>query len=343
MTKILATDDIVKTAAEGIKSLDADRVILLTDSNVARCQGVLVERLTEALTAMRIIVAAGEEHKNLATVTEIWDRLVEMGTTRRSVMVCLGGGVVTDMGGFAAACFKRGIRFVNIPTTLLGAVDAAVGGKTGVDFNGLKNEIGAFADAEMVIVSTEPYSTLPETEILSGYAEIVKTALITPPDAPGIEPDWYQRLLDIDNVLGDGETLRRMVLSSIKAKQRVVEIDPREKGIRKALNFGHTIGHAYESIALEDGEPIAHGIAVAHGMMRALEMSVEYSGLPASVAEEYKERILSRYPGLPEGCGDKERVAEYMRHDKKNNIPGKISYTLLSSPGYPMVDFNLPI
>lgn len=341
-TKIIPTDNIASATADVIASLNPDKVFLLTDANVARLQSAIVEGLLPLLSAEPIVTPAGETHKNLTTLTHIWEALCERGATRRSLLICLGGGTITDMGGFAAACFKRGMRFVNIPTTLLGAVDAAVGGKTGVDFNGLKNEIGAFADSEAVIVSSQPYSTLPREEMLSGYAEIVKTALITPDGTKGVENNWYATLLDPERVLSDPDMLRRMVISSINAKISVVESDKFESGPRKALNFGHTVGHAYESLALKAGKPVPHGVAVAHGMMRALEMSEEILGLDSALVEEYRNRIMSIYPALPEECHNHEAIRELMAHDKKNTKSGTINFTLLQSPGHPLTDYPIP-
>ena len=217
---------------------------------------------------------------------------------------------MTDLGGFAAATFKRGIRFINIPTTLLSAVDAAVGGKTGVNFNGLKNEIGVFKEAETVIISTVFFSTLPERELKSGYAEMLKHGLL---DGEAV----YNKLLDydFDNVAGNG--LLRLVEESVNVKRRIVEQDPFEQGLRRALNLGHTAGHAFESLALKRNSPVPHGYAVAWGMVVEAVLSHTEKGFPSAELYRLADYVCRHYGAFHITCDDYPELIEFMRHDKK--------------------------
>lgn len=279
-----------------------------------------------------ITVPDGDTAKNLDSLTRIWSALTESGATRGSLVINIGGGVVTDMGGFAAATFKRGVRFINIPTTLLAAVDAAVGGKTGINFGGLKNEIGAFAPADAVVISTSTFATLPGDEITSGYAEMMKHALLS-------DPAETAEILAFDPVEGDREHLLAMLETSVRVKERIVEADPLEKGLRRALNLGHTVGHAFESLSLAKGAPLPHGHAVATGMGVELILSRMLSGFPAETLHQYVDTL--KRLGYPRGfftCDDYPDLIALMRHDKKNLTPGAINFTLLSAPGEPHID-----
>lgn len=323
---VIYTDSAESGLASVLDGLDADRVFLLTDSNVAP-----VCRLDMSRFASVHVIEPGEGSKSVKGACGVWEWLATSGATRRSVLVNCGGGVVTDLGGFVAATFKRGIRFINIPTSVLGAVDAAIGGKTGIDFMGLKNEVGAFAQAERVIVSPEYLETLPRAEVVSGLGEVVKMALIA-------DPGMYRRLVEGD-ALGDRVLLGEAMRSAALAKEAIVAQDPHERGLRRILNFGHTAGHAYEMLAAGLGTPISHGEAVAHGILTALRMSHEQLGLPAEIATEYRERILDRYfQPLPFDVEAKrDELHELMRHDKKNSGTGEITFILLEAPGKPVV------
>lgn len=342
-SRILPSENIASAVSQLTHSLRPDKTFMITDRNVARLHTEIVDSLSPHLAAPAMVLPPGEVCKNIDTLQSVWRFLSDSGATRRSILLCLGGGTITDLGGFAAACFKRGMRFINIPTTLLGAVDAAVGGKTGIDFNGFKNEIGTFADAEAVVVSSLPYSTLPHTELLSGFAEIVKTALITPAGTPGVGQDLFRTLSEPEEVLADPVLLQRVVISSINAKLAVVHSDRMEQGPRKALNFGHTFGHAVESLALQAGTPVPHGVAVAYGMLRALEISREMLNLDPDVVSDYREKIMPLYPPLPEACSDAEGIRRFMAHDKKNSQQDIVNFTLLRKQGEPVVDFRIPL
>ena len=331
MAQEYLTKNPAQTIDSTIEALDPDKVLIVTDLNVER---LVLPNLNESKViteSPRIAIGAGEGCKNLNSVTEIWEKLEDIGATRRSVVVNIGGGIVTDLGGFAAATFKRGIRTVNYPTTLLGAVDAATGGKTGINFGGLKNEIGVFHLPSKVIVCAAPFSTLPQKELLSGYAEMVKTAIIS-------DRVFYIRLLDMDKVLENEDLLGEYVAKCVAIKDDVVAQDPTEKGLRKILNFGHTAGHAFESLSLEKGIDITHGKAVAHGMMVALILSHIMLGFDSKELYHYCN-FLKKYYGAPlMKCKEMKEVIHKMNSDKKNRSYGEPLFTLLSSPGNPEIN-----
>lgn len=311
-------------------------VFLLTDSNT---RTLVLPRLLEQSEAARqatvIEIPTGDVNKNISSLTAVWSALVAGGATRRSLLVNLGGGMVTDLGGFAAATFKRGIPFINLPTTLLGAVDAAVGGKTGINFDGLKNEIGAFRKAEQVIISTIFFSTLPPTEMLSGYGEMLKHGLLS-------SREEFAALLAYDPLEGDLEALLPLLERNVKVKRDVVEQDPTEKGLRKALNLGHTPGHAFESWAMARRKPVPHGYAVAWGLLVDLILSHMLEGFPSELVGAYSTRLRELYGSLPIGCNDYDALIGYMRHDKKNDSADAINFTLLDAPGHVHLDAIVP-
>lgn len=271
-----------------------------------------------------ISIPEGEHHKSLESVALIWSMLNRQQARRNSVLVNIGGGLITDIGGFAASCFKRGIRCINIPTTLLAQVDASVGGKTGINFNGLKNEIGTFSIPERVIIDNTFLKTLPRRQVLSGFAEMLKHALLA-----GEEQLAEIMVTDIANI-GDPDFLE-LIRKSVAVKSAVVEADPKEKGIRKALNFGHTVGHAIESVAIERDIEIYHGDAVAYGMIVELYLSVRKLDFEEKHYLAVRKMIRERYPEYRPVAGFEE-LYELMLHDKKNEFNG-VNFTLLSCPG----------
>lgn len=302
------------------------KLFVVADSNTAGLCLPLLAHSSAIASAEIITVPAGEEHKNLDTLADIWGRLCDGGATRSSAIVNLGGGVVTDMGGFAAATFKRGIRFVNVPTTLLAAVDAAVGGKTGIDFHGFKNEIGAFCCADEVIISTVFYDTLPHGEKLSGFAEMLKHGLIAGGDA-------FARLAKEGVNDTSSDRFLSLLKESVLVKKKIVEEDPTEKGLRKALNLGHTAGHAFESWALAQGKPVPHGYAVAWGLIVDMVLSHLRHGFPADTLRSAAAFIEENYGRIEIDCNSYDGLIDIMRHDKKNAGDGTISFTLLRAPG----------
>lgn len=311
--------------------LGAPSVFVLADSNTA---SAVIPRLKAESQTVRnatlIESGAGESYKNLDTLAHIWKQLSDMGATRRSLLVNVGGGVVTDMGAFAASTFKRGMPFVNIPTTLLGAVDASVGGKTGINFNSLKNEIGAFSLPELVIISTTFFRTLTSQELLSGYAEMIKHAMLSSREMTG-------RLLAYDVTNYDPDRLLEMLEESVAVKCGFVAADFNESGLRKALNFGHTAGHAFESLALLRNSPLPHGYAVAFGMVTALVLSRMKLGFPSDDLNRYSSYVSEHYGAFQITCDDYKTLLNFMHHDKKNLTPGEIRCTLLRAPGEPEV------
>lgn len=336
MNHILPTPDAEVALRQLLSQISYSALFLLTDSNVAQHVLPRFKSFLEDYNPHIIVIEAGEENKSVESLCRIWRELSEHGGTRDALLINLGGGVITDIGGFAAATFKRGIRFINVPTTVLGAADASVGGKTGIDFGGLKNEVGAFAEAEAVVIDTNLFSTLSDAELLSGYAEVVKMAMIR-------DGRMYNRVLS-SSPLEDAELLQEALSFAVEEKDKITTEDPREKGLRKILNFGHTCGHAFETLMLERGEPIAHGCAVAHGMAVALILSHLLLKLPSAEIERYISGILHPYyKRLPITCKDYPRLIELMGKDKKNRKAGEIRFVLLSAIGEPAIDVQVGI
>lgn len=325
MQKVIKSTDLNRDLSDILSRLSFDKLFLLTDENTERLCYPLVKDNTLIAKAGKIIIKAGDDNKNIETLSSIWKYLSENGATRHSLLINLGGGMLTDIGGFAAASFKRGIKCINIPTTLLGAVDAAVGGKTGINFNGLKNEIGAFAPAETVLIDSAFFKSLDHQNFLSGYAEMIKHGLIDS------DKEW-QATMSFDTEEIDYEKLKQLVVDSVGVKERIVEIDPFEKGIRKALNLGHTIGHAFESMSYELNKPVQHGYAVAWGIICELYLSHRFCGFPKEKMYKTIYFIKDNYHGFYFDCDHYERLYEYMKHDKKNESD-TVNFTFLSDVG----------
>ena len=322
---MLYANDIQSTARQTIESLGPDRVFILCDKNTERhCLPLLAQDETTL-----ICIDSSDEAKNIDTLTQVWQTLQEGVATRHSMLLNLGGGMVTDLGGFAAATFKRGIRFVNIPTTLLAMVDAAVGGKTGINFGGLKNEVGCFRDADEVVIHTPFLATLDAANLRAGYAEMLKHALLTD------RKMWADHLL-YDLAEPDLKVLQDMVRKSIEVKQHIVSEDPHERGLRKVLNLGHTIGHAIESLALKRS-PLLHGYAVAYGLIAELYLSAAQAGFPTEALHQ-TVNFVRTYFGRPDiGCNDYDALYALMMHDKKN-CGNDINFTLLADIGQPLIN-----
>lgn len=301
-----------------------DRIFVLTDTQTERlCRPLLGD--SDLLYSPDITIASTDAHKDLETLSQVWTFLQTHGATRHSLIICLGGGMVTDLGGFAAATFKRGIDFINAPTTLLAMVDAAVGGKTGVNFNGLKNEIGAFCPAQRVWIHTPFLRTLDADNLRSGYAEMLKHALLNNVQA------WAEHL-DFDLAAPDFERLQKMVGESIALKQRIVAEDPQEHGLRKALNFGHTVGHAFETLSLRRQSPQLHGSCVAQGMICELYLSHVHRDFPLERLRQTVRYLIENYGRFEFSCDDYDTLYELMLHDKKN-VGGVINFTFLGDVG----------
>ncbi len=321
----LATD-VEKT----IHSIRHDKLFVLMDEHTHLHCLPLIKEAKGIQEAVKIIVPSGDTNKTLEHLNDAWKQLTENGATRHSLLVNLGGGMVTDLGGFAAATFKRGIAYINIPTTLLGAVDAAVGGKTGINFEGYKNEIGAFYPANFVLISSDFFQSLDHSAILSGYAEMVKHALIHSAS------DW-EKLLAFPLETIDYSLLNELVFRSVGIKRAIVEKDPYEKNIRKALNLGHTTAHAFESFAINRGTPVAHGYAVAWGLIVELWLSHRVCGFPKEKLQKTIRFIQQHYGAFDITCDDYETLFQIAMHDKKN-VGGTINFTLLSEIGNVQID-----
>lgn len=315
---LIFTNDVDGAIERLAASDDHNMTVWIADVNTARLVSPAPLRL--------ITIPDGDNSKTLETVIGVWDEMERMGVTRRSLVINLGGGMVTDLGGFAAATFKRGVRFINVPTTLLGAVDAAVGGKTGFNYNGLKNEIGAFASASDVIISTRFFDTLPVEEMKSGFAEVIKHAMLS-------DRDELLRLLDYDfaDPINHDDLLERL-RRSVKVKVDIVARDPNEQGERMALNLGHTVGHAFESLALHRGNPMPHGYAVAWGLVTEAVLSHMILQFPSDDVHRLGAFVRENYRGFPFTCDDYDELLDLMHHDKKSRN-GEIACTLLAAIG----------
>jgi len=295
-------------------------IFILVDENTFEyCYPKFIQNLATNTRIEVIEIESGEINKNLETCIGVWNAITELGGDRKSLLITLGGGVITDLGGFVASCFKRGIDFVNIPTTLLSMVDASVGGKTGVDLGVLKNQIGLFANPKMVIIDTDYLATLTDREIKSGTAEIIKY---------GVTYD-----LHLFNEIKDNKNLNisDLIFRSIEIKNEVVLQDPKEKNIRKILNYGHTLGHAIESFHLdsEDKENLTHGEAIAIGMVCESYISSKLLGFPSEKVNEIKKVVLSIYNKTTLLKEDFSAIMELLKHDKKN-VNGQVNFVLLN-------------
>ena len=323
--KVVISGNLERDLVNAISECEHDRIFVLTDETTQQLCWPKIKNFKALKNSTPIIIKATDTHKNLDTLSQVWQALSNGGATRHSLMINLGGGMVTDLGGFAASTFKRGIDFINIPTTLLAMVDASVGGKTGINFGGLKNEIGVFSDIRFVIINTQFLDTLDHDNICSGYAEMLKHGLISD------ERTWAE-LMTFDLDTPDLSQLQRMVAESIKVKERIVEADPHEHGIRKALNLGHTMGHAFESFAMRRGTPILHGYAVAYGLISELYMSARKTAFPTDSMHQTVRFIRENYGTFNITCDDYPTLIELMHHDKKNTS-GIINFTLLGNVG----------
>ena len=392
--KVVISQDLEQALTEAVGSCEHDRTFFLVDETTERCCLPLVSAMACVKGAGVIVIGATDTHKTLESLAHVWQALGEGGATRHSLLINIGGGMVTDLGGFAASTFKRGINYINIPTTLLAMVDASVGGKTGINFRGLKNEVGVFSNANTVILDTTFLKTLDTENIRSGYAEMLKHGLISnekmwaelvrsenlelrterydnlaspdsavksnnhanpdsdgninnlaSPDSDGninnpTSPDSADKSNHTSQFSPLSSQFRQMLADSVAVKQRIVTEDPLEQGIRKALNLGHTIGHAFESFALSHNgdsrsggiSPILHGYAVAYGLVCELYLSAVKTGFPTDKMHQTVSFIKEHYGKMNITCDDYPTLLELMTHDKKN-VAGTINFTLLGDIG----------
>ena len=345
--KVEIAENLETSLVKAIEACEHDRLFILTDDTTRELCWPVVSSYPCLQGAEVISIGATDTHKTLESLAHVWEELGRMGGTRHTLLINIGGGMVTDLGGFAASTFKRGINYINIPTTLLAMVDASVGGKTGINFRGLKNEIGVFNNASTVILSTQFLRTLDHENILSGYAEMLKHGLISN------EAMWAELMnFNLSDEALDLTTLQRMLADSVAVKQRIVTEDPLEHGIRKALNLGHTVGHAFESFALSTmgtdpsvssaadyrgsvpsvRPPQLHGYFVAYGLVCELYLSAVKTGFPTDKMRQTVSFIREHYGRMPITCDDYPTLFEFMTHDKKNTA-GSINFTLLGGIG----------
>ena len=322
-------------------------IFILTDEQVAEscllvASGIIGQPNLADLPTL--VLPAGEEHKNLSSVQRIWDFLFAHNATRASLLINIGGGVICDLGGFAAATYKRGMDYMNIPTTLLAMVDAASGGKTGIDYDGLKNAIGVFAAPADVIIEPRLLATLPPEQLLSGFAEMIKHALLMSPEAFG-------ELIDYDLREVTAPAFGELIRQSVAFKQSVVAQDPHDNGLRQQLNFGHTVGHAIESLLLEKHQTSnikhqtsqkPHGFCVMYGLVAEAYLSHALCGLPAEVVSTLSRFMLENYGAAPITCKDYDQLLRLMQHDKKNQKQGAVTCTLLRNIGQPVLGQTIP-
>lgn len=306
-----------------IENRGYSQVLVLVDRNTNdHCLPVLQNAIPDLIHYDIIEVDPGEENKNIDFCIGVWKTMLDFGADRKALMINLGGGVVTDMGGFAASTYKRGIDFIQIPTTLLSQVDASVGGKTGIDLDNVKNIIGTFTQPQAVFISTQFLQTLDDRQMCSGFAEVIKHGLIQ-------DKNLYEacKTVDFEHVSAD------LVYRSVQIKNNVITQDPTEKGLRKILNFGHTIGHAIEGYSLYNDEvPLLHGEAIAIGMICEAYLSYKMTGLSQDELNDITNTLIDKYPAYSYTTGHYDAFIELMRNDKKNE-DNKIGFALLKEIG----------
>lgn len=338
MKSITANDSIIHFNAvcytamnEHIKANNFSKIFILVDENTHKyCLSNFLAKLETNAVIEIIEIEAGEAHKTIDTCSGVWNTLSELDADRKSLLINVGGGVVTDLGGFVASTFKRGIAYINVPTSLLAMVDASVGGKTGVDLGHLKNQIGVISTPNLVLIDTAFLETLPQNQMRSGLAEMLKHGLIS-------DENYWEKFKDLSKLsLND---LDELIYESVIIKKNVVEEDPFENGLRKTLNFGHTLGHAIESYFLShpSKKDLLHGEAIIVGMVLASYISTELVGFPRKTTEEIKALFLSYYKKVNIDKIDYQSIIDLLKYDKKNNH-GNINFVLLKDIGVPKID-----
>lgn len=309
------------------------KVFVLVDENTKmHCLPLFEKEMSEGFSFGLIEIKSGEVHKNIEACNHVWLALSTMDADRKSLLINLGGGVVTDLGGFVASTYKRGIDFINIPTTLLSMVDASVGGKTGVDLGSLKNQIGVINQPEMVLIAPEFLQTLDDRQMRSGFAEMLKHGLIQ-------SASYWQTLKVLKNLRNVDEH----IFTSVSIKNKVVLEDPTEQHLRKILNFGHTLGHAVESYFLENNakETLLHGEAIVVGMILEAYLSYKLTGLSLVSLADIKTSFLNRYEKVDFSNEDITAILSNLKFDKKNSH-GNINFVLLEAIGHPVIDVKIP-
>lgn len=327
MSQILI-DDINSSLKQFFADATFSKVAVLVDENTKQhCYPVVMDNLPEHLL---IEIKSGEIHKNLDTCQHIWQQLTDASFDRKALLVNLGGGVIGDMGGFCAVTYKRGIDFINVPTTLLSAVDASVGGKLGIDFQGFKNHLGFFQDPKAVFIDPIFLNTLSGKELRSGFAEVIKHGLIT-------DKDYFNQ---VGKKGCEQDNWHAVIAHSVEIKNEVVKADPKEAGLRKILNFGHTIGHAIESFYLDSDNHLLHGEAIAIGMICEAHVSKKLLSLEVDQLNEISSTILAIYPDLTIHKKDFTSIIKLMYQDKKN-VNNFLNHSLLYEIGRASYDISV--
>lgn len=329
MNPVIHSENVASDLESLLRSISHSQLFLLADQNTAtHCLPLIQSVLPQSVHTL--IIEPGEKNKTIQTCTQIWSAMTAAQLDRKALFLNLGGGVVGDMGGFCASIYKRGIRFINLPTTLLSQVDASVGGKLGVDFEGLKNHLGVFNEPETVLIASEFLGTLPERELRSGFAEIIKHGLI--------RDQSYFESLNIENWAKSD--WKKLIQHSVEIKKSVVLEDPKEAGLRKILNFGHTIGHAIETFYLDGPNHLLHGEAIAVGMICEGFLSLQKLNLPIEQLKKIEEAFLGIYGKVTIAEKDLESIVDFCLQDKKNEA-NILLFSLLNHIGE--CAFNIPV
>lgn len=314
-----------------LKVSNYSKIFILCDTNTnTDCVPFFLANISNEINYDILEINPGEESKNLDICLGLWEALSEYGADRKSLIINIGGGVVTDLGGFVASTFKRGVDFINIPTSLLAMVDASIGGKTGIDLGSLKNQIGVINTPKLIVVDTSFLETLPQLEIRSGLAEMLKHGLI-------YDEKYWNKIQKLSQSTIDD--LDVLIYESIIIKKSIVEQDPTEQGLRKILNYGHTLGHAIESYFMENEtkKRLLHGEAIAIGIILANYLSVKYCSFSKDKNNSIKSIIKAIYGHVEINKEDHSPIIELLKYDKKNEH-GNINFVLLEAIGKPKMD-----
>lgn len=321
--KYKSSEEIGSLIESEIRIRHIDQVFILVDNTTNML--CLSKINTANISPTIITLDLNEQSKDLDHVVRLWDIFMENMATRHSLLINVGGGLICDIGGFAAATYKRGMHFINIPTTLLATIDAATGGKNGINYRGVKNMIGTFVPADLIIINPTFFETLDTENRLSGYAEMIKHSLIG-------DNILFEQTMSYDIEKFDIKRLSLLLKQNLDLKQRITENDPLDNGIRKSLNFGHTIGHALEAESISKGHTILHGYAVMWGMLAEIYLSVIKLKFDKSVLHTMMSFAKEHYGSFPFTCKEYEDIYNYMKHDKKNS-GDEINFSLLAGIG----------
>ena len=311
------------------------KVFILVDSNTNKyCLDLFLQKHLSGIDFKIVKIKEGEENKNTKNLYSAWTKISKLGGDRNSLLINLGGGLVSDLGGFVASTYNRGIDFINVPTTLLSIVDASIGGKVGINIGRLKNQVGVFNYPKLILIDTSFLETLPKREINSGFAEMLKHGLI-------FEKNYYKTLSELKNI--DSKLSTELIYNSIKIKNEVVNRDPKEKNFRKILNFGHTLGHAIEShfLGKKKAKNLLHGEAISIGMILESYISYKILKLPYEQCKNIKQTINNNFKKVKINKEDLKSIVRLIKFDKKNRGE-KVLFVLLYEIGKIKIDIEVP-